>query len=245
MKYNLNITHLYPVTMSTYGDKGNILALKKRALWRGIDVNIMSSEIGESMPEADIYFFGGGQDQEQFKVAKDLEEFKTNLLRKEVEKGKPMLLICGGYQLMGKYYLTSDSIRINGAGILDVYTVAGSKRMIGNTVLSLNENIFKEQITIAGFENHSGRTYLGKDIPCLGRVIRGGGNNGEDGTEGAVYKNVLGCYEHGPLLPKNPYLADFIIKKALEVKYQKEISLKKIDDDLEEKAREYILKRIK
>ena len=250
IRYKLTIMHLYPKTMSTYGDRGNILTLKKRSQWRGIDVDILKADIGDVLPEADLYFWGGGQDQQQKLVSIDLQGEKAEFLKKEVEKYKPMLLICGGYQLMGKFYTAEDK-KIIGVGALDLYTEASSQRMIGNILIHLNPELGIEGkwqgeniSTIVGFENHSGKTYLGKAIKPLGKVIKGYGNNGEDKGEGAIYKNVVGCYEHGPLLPKNPHLADFLIRKALEVKYQKDILLSPLDDTLEWQAHIQIAKKL-
>lgn len=250
MNYQLSIAHLYPKTMGTYGDRGNIVTIEERCRWRNIRVNIVAADIGEEIPLSDLYFWGGGQDQEQNLVSTDVQGKKADFLKKEAENYKPMLVICGGYQLMGKFYVTKDH-RIRGIGILDLYTEAGQKRMIGNSLVSLNPQLGLtgnwhggKVTTVVGFENHSGKTYLGQELEPLGRVIKGYGNNGEDPWEGAVYKNVIGCYEHGPLLPKNPHLADFLIQKALEVKYQTSISLAPLDDSLEWKAHMTMVKKL-
>ncbi len=233
----LTIVHLYPESMNTYGDNGNVEVLRKRAFWRGIEVNVKFSDVGDIIPEGDIYFWGGGQDISQNVVSSELAR-KSEFLGGEVERNKVFLLICGGYQLMGEYYITRTGERISGVGVLSMYTVAGDKRMIGNTLI---ESGMLYPNTIVGFENHSGKTYI-KGNP-LGIVRRGFGNNGEDGTEGMVFKNVVGCYQHGPLLPKNPHLADWLIGKALSVKYQKDIELPSLNDELEWKAHSFMLKR--
>jgi lipid II isoglutaminyl synthase (glutamine-hydrolysing) len=227
----LVIGYLYPDEMNIYGDTGNIIALQKRAEWRGIQVSVKKIGLGKKLEkgEADLYFFGGGQDESQFKVAKDLVLNKKQLI-KEIERGVPLLSICGGYQLIGEYYKPQKGPKLTGLGIFRAHTLGGPKRMIGNIVIS---TMFGD---LVGFENHSGKTYLEKDATPLGMVKKGFGNNGEEKTEGCLYKSAIGCYMHGSLLPKNPKLADWLIKKALEVKYGKDIILELIDDFLEEKA---------
>jgi len=182
----LNICHLYPDLLNVYGDTGNILILKYRAEKRGIKVNVSNISIGDKFDgkNYDIVFFGGGQDYEQSIVSKDLNDLKKLALSSYIEGGKVFISICGGYQLLGKYYTTPDGEKLKGLGILDIYTEGGNTRFIGNTVI-YNED-FKE--TYVGFENHSGRTYIGSLKP-LGKVLAGYGNNGEDGYEGCVYKN--------------------------------------------------------
>ncbi len=239
----LIIGYLYGDLMNIYGDTGNIIALKKRAEWRGIDVEVKNISIKNKRSfstnklkkgDADIYFFGGGQDQAQEDVAKDLIS-KKEILKKEIERGVPLLSICGGYQLLGDYYQPAHGPKLPGVGLFPTYTVAGDKRMIGNIVI---ESMFD---SLVGFENHSGKTFLKKDALPLGMVTKGFGNNGGDQTEGCIYKNAIGCYMHGSLLPKNPKLADWLLKKALEIKYGKEIELKPLDDTLELKAHTYQL----
>lgn len=226
----LVIGYLYPDLMNIYGDTGNIIALKKRAEWRGIKVEIKNISLKEKVKrgECDIYFFGGGQDQQQSLVASDLESSgKGKIIKQEVERGIPLLAICGGYQLLGEYYKPHNSPKLRGVGLFPAYTVAGDKRMIGNIVI---ETMFGK---LVGFENHSGQTYLKKNAMPLGMVLSGFGNNGEDKTEGCVYKNAIGCYMHGSLLPKNPALADWLLQKALNMKF------KPLDDILELKAHNY------
>ena len=235
----LNICHLYPDLLNVYGDTGNILILKYRAQKRGIKVNVSNISIGDKFEgkNYDIVFFGGGQDYEQSIVSKDLNDLKKHDLSQYIEGGKVFISICGGYQLLGKYYTTPEGEKLKGLGILDIYTEGGDNRFIGNTVI-YNED-FKE--TYVGFENHSGRTYIGSLKP-LGKVLAGYGNNGEDGYEGCVYKNSYCSYFHGSLLSKNPELADRFIGTALEKKYGK-INLSPLDDSLEFKAKEFIVKR--
>lgn len=224
-KLSITVGYLYPDLMNIYGDTGNIIALKKRAEWRGIKVKIKNISIKDTLKkgECDIYFFGGGQDQQQELVAKDLLK-KGHIIKQEIERGVPLLAICGGYQLLGDYYKPHNGPRLKGVGLFPAYTVAGNKRMIGNIII---ESQFGK---LVGFENHSGQTYLKSGATALGKVIKGFGNNGEDELEGCVYKNAIGCYMHGSLLPKNPHLADWLLEKALNIK------LKPLDDILELKA---------
>ena len=230
----LTIYHLYPDLLDLYGDRGNVLALAARCRWRGIDVDIRRVSLGDPLDfsESDILVLGGGSDREQGILVEDLSTRRTEL-KDGIEDGLVILTICGGYQLLGQYYQTGEGKKIPGLGILDLYTVAGDKRLIGNVVAKIDRN-FKDDIcltysqvaeqtfqgldTLVGFENHSGKTYLGPDLKPLAQVIRGYGNNGEDGMEGARYKNVIGTYLHGPFLPKNPHITDLLIRLALQRK---------------------------
>jgi len=236
---DLNICHLYPDLLNVYGDMGNILVIKHRAEQRGIKVNLINVSIGDSFNGSnyDIVFFGGGQDYEQSIVSKDLIETKKEGIQDYIEQGKVFLSICGGYQLLGKYYTIPDGEKLEGLGILDIYSVAGDKRFIGNTIIYNEE--FNE--TYVGFENHSGRTYTGNLKP-LGIVKVGYGNNGEDKKEGCIYKNTYCTYFHGSLLSKNPELADRLITTALKFKYD-EVALTKLDDTLELQAKDVIIKK--
>lgn len=236
----LSICHLYPDLLNVYGDMGNILILKHRAEQRGINVNVIDVSIGDTFQkdDYDIVFFGGGQDYEQSIVSEDLIKNKKDALKDYIEDGKVFLSICGGYQLLGKYYTTPAGEKLNGLDILDIYTEAGNTRFIGNTVIY--NPIFKE--TYVGFENHSGRTYIGKDLKPLGEVKVGYGNNGEDGYEGCIYKNTFCTYFHGSLLSKNPELADRLLHTALENKY-KTFNFPELDNSLEIKAKDFIVKR--
>lgn len=236
----ITIGYLYADLMNIYGDTGNIIALQKRCEWRGIDVEVRPISIGDSLKEKqiDLYFFGGGQDQSQVDVSKDLKKSgKGKVIKADIERGVPILSICGGYQLLGEYYAPFDSPKLEGIGVFEAYTEASNDRMIGNIVIS---TMFGD---LVGFENHSGKTTLKKGAMPLGKVEAGFGNNGSDSTEGCVYKNAIGCYMHGSLLPKNPVLADWLIKKALEVKYGKKIELKNLADTLEIKAHNNMIKK--
>lgn len=238
-KYELNILELYPKDMNIYGDSGNVLVLKKRAEKRNISVNILSYNIGDSFPKnVDIVVAGGGQDSGQEKVNKDLLKIKDKL-KKLAENYTPMLLICGSYQLFGNYFRTNEGKVLKGIGILNAYTEATNERMVGNII---TESVpFGE---IIGYENHSGKTTLEGDTLPLGLVKLGAGNNGEDNTEGARYKNVIGTYLHGSLLPKNPRIADFLISEAMAKKYPDDFTkLKVLDDSLADKAREVAVTR--
>ncbi|OGY26717.1 MAG: glutamine amidotransferase, partial [Candidatus Woykebacteria bacterium RBG_16_43_9] len=206
----LAIGWLYARQMSTYGDRGNILTLWKRAAWRGIQITLREIDQKEKIDPTrfDLYFFGGGQDQAQKSVSDDLQNYKKEDLRKAARLGSVFLGICGGYQLLGNYYRPFNEPELKGVGLLDVVTVASSDRMIGNIVIELDKNLQDEnEKLLVGFENHSGKTYVGKKSAPLGGVVVGHGNNGEDRTEGAFAGNVFGCYLHGPLLPKNPHFA--------------------------------------
>ena len=227
----LKILHLYPKEMNLYGDHGNVLALVKRCEWRGIKTEVIAHEPGDPIPEdIDIIFGGGGQDSNQNKIEDDLRHIAMDL-KKLVENDVPTLVICGLYQLFGDYFETSEGQKIKGISIIDIATKGGPERLIGNIVLNTAE--FGE---VVGYENHSGLTTLGKKAKPFGTVIKGYGNNGDDFTEGARYKNCIGTYLHGPILPKNPKLTDFFIEKALERQSGSELSLKELDDEIEEKA---------
>lgn len=232
----LRIAHLYARLLNIYGDRGNILSLQRRALWRDIAVEIKEVGLQELIDPAwaDIYFVGGGQDKQQIMIAQDLQRHADDLT-KASDNGAVMLSVCGGYQLFGHYYQPHEGPKLPGISLLDAYTVAGDKRMIGNVTITLPDNS-----TLVGFENHSGKTFLGKNLKSLGKIIKGNGNNGEDGFEGAHYKNIYGTYLHGSLLPKNPQFADKLISEALERRYGK-ISLQPLNDRIEIDAHENAL----
>lgn len=243
----LKICYLYPDLMDTYGDMGNIITIQKRCEWRGIKTEISKLSIGQNLKSNvyDLFFFGGGQDNVQTVVAKDLK-LKAGILKEDIENGSVLLSICGGYQLLQKYFKTKAGEIIEGINLFDAYTEGSNDRMIQNLLVETQEKV-QEQIEniypadnlpspyLIGFENHSGKTYLGKSVKPLGAVIVGSGNNGQDATEGAVYKNAFGCYLHGSLLPKNPHFADFLIAKALENKGQ-DATLQPLDDSIEWQA---------
>jgi hypothetical protein len=235
----IKIMHLYPDLLNLYGDRGNIECLKRRLLWRGIDAEVVSYTCDDtdfSLSDTDIVFLGGGSDREQKIVCSRLLEHKSELCE-FAENGGTLIAVCGGYQLLGKYYKLEDET-IEGLGLLDIYTEQGKGRLISNIVLESDFLSHK----IVGFENHGGRTYIGSHKP-LGKVLYGNGNADNAGAEGVVYKNVVATYLHGPLLPKNPELCDYILTNALKHKYSDFKGLEKLDDSLENTANEYIVKR--
>ena len=215
----LNICYLYPDVLNLYGDGGNIICLKRRLEWRGIESKVTRAGIGDpiSLADYDLMFIGGGQDFEQEVLLEDLHRGKAEEIKAAIEDGKTFLTICGGYQMLGNYYQTHEGVRCDFIGALDLYTVGSKTRMIGNYKYQCTEDCGNS--IVVGFENHSGKTYLGSSVKPLGKMISGYGNNGEDGTEGARYKNVFGTYSHGPVLPKNPEFCDFILQTALDRKY--------------------------
>ena len=230
----LTIGHLYPDLMNLYGDRGNVICLVRRCQWRGIDVAIK-----EVSP--DILFMGGGQDRQQKLVAEDFKKGRGEEIKEFVENGGVGLFICGGYQLMGKFYRPAEGPDLEGLGVFDVETYHFGKekpRCIGNVAVSWQGK------TLVGFENHGGRTYLSKNVKPLGKVLYGHGNNSEDGTEGAVYKNAFGTYLHGALLPKNPRFADHLIELALKNKYGPDVKLDSLDDTLEWQAHRAVLRKL-
>lgn len=234
---DLRIAYLYPDQLNIYGDRGNILTLYQRCQWRGIAAQILTPGLGDRLDpeEADLYFMGGGQDSQQIQVCEDLHKVKADSLKTAAADGAVFLTICGGYQLLGHYYKPHNGDELKGLSLIDAYTVAGSTRFIGNVAIE-RPNGQK----VVGFENHSGRTYLGKGVTPLGKVLHGHGNNGEDGFEGVAQDNFYGTYLHGSLLPKNPQLADEIIAKALQRRYG-QVSLSPLNDQLERQAQERAL----
>lgn len=241
--YNLKICHLYPDILNLYGDRGNIICMQKRMQWRGIQTEIAEISVGDPLnyDDYDIFFIGGGQDFEQGVLLDDLAKGKSAAIAHAVDEEKVFLAICGGYQMLGNYYKTWDGKQCDFIGALDLYTVGAKERMIGNYMYQCDET--DGGIVVVGFENHSGKTYLGDKVRPMGKVLSGHGNNGEDGTEGARYKNVFATYSHGSLLPKNPKLADYILKTALKRKYP-DISLEELDDTFENNAHDYMEKRL-
>ncbi len=276
-KYKLNIGWLYPDLMNIYGDRGNIIVLQKRCEWRGIKTEIISIDQNtnnEQLLNCDLLMMGGAQDTQQEIVGKDLEK-KKQTLKKMIEDYVPGLYICGGFQYLGKYYKEASGNIINQLGILDMYTEnPGDRRLIGNIAIEVDFVIANEvkqskwvekrkgphglrpqdddDCILVGFENHGGRTILGSNIKPLGKVIYGYGSNDVSLEEGAIYKNTIGTYFHGPILPKNPELADWLIARALEKKYgstsssesKEKIELKILNDSIAKKAREVILKKL-
>lgn len=226
----LTVAWLYGARMNIYGDRGNVLALANRAKWRGIEARVIEIDLGEPIPaDVDIFFFGGGQDQSQQAVAHDLQGAKGESIRSAVEDGAALLSICGGYQLLGHEYRPHGADPLPGIGLFDVTSKASRERFIGNVVVDSKWG------PLVGFENHSGLTFLGDGVVPLGTVRVGRGNNGQDGTEGAVYRNAIGCYLHGSLLPRNPVLADWLIEAGLVHRYG-EAELTPLDDRIERSA---------
>lgn len=232
----INVVHLYARDMNIYGDRGNTLVLMQRLRWHGYNPRLIEYNPGDEFPiDADIIVGGGGQDSGQSKIQDDLLVIGPHL-RKLADEGTPMLMICGLYQLFGKFFKTSSGETIKGIELFDIETYGKSERMIGNIV-----TYSKEFGNIIGYENHSGQTFLGSKVRPLGRVILGAGNNVEDDGEGARYKNVIGSYLHGSLLPKNPKLSDFLIEQAALKKYG-EFNGNKFDDKIAELARKVAMK---
>lgn len=244
-KKTFTVGWLYPDLMNIYGDRGNILTLLKRAEWRDYDARLIELGRGTTkhMEEVDVFFFGGGQDREQALVYEDLLEHKEPPLQRAVQAGAAVLAVCGGYQLLGHYYQTAEGERFPGIGLIDVKTEAGKKRFIGDVVVDTVPNGLEglTPTTLVGFENHSGRTFLGPNARPLGKVRLGFGNNGSDGFEGCLQGGVLGTYLHGSLLPKNPHLADHLIRTALRRRGVADLS--PLDDSVELAAHERILER--
>lgn len=230
----ISLAYLYPELLNIYGDYGNVLTIKNRCEWRNIEIEITRINTGSEIdPEKyDIYFIGGGQDKQQIEVSREMQR-QRNALHDAMNSNAVFLGICGGYQLFGKYYQPHKGARLLGVGLLDSYTVAGDNRFIGNVTAKTEFTVPK---TLVGFENHSGLTYLQGETKPLALVETGAGNNNEDKTEGARFKNVFGTYLHGSFLPKNPHFVDYLIKLALEKKYKDTIELQKLNDELELKA---------
>ena len=240
----LNICHLYPDILNLYGDRGNIITMKRRLEDRGIKVNIDECSIGQPLnaDKYDIFFIGGGQDFEQEVLLRDLSSGKAQDIRTAVEEEKTFLAICGGYQMLGEYYKTWDGVQLDFIGAIGVHTIGAKERMIGNYMFRTTPE--SADTVVVGFENHSGKTYLSEQVAPLGMMLSGNGNNGEDKTEGARYKNVFGTYSHGSLLPKNPVLCDFILQTALNHRYDGAEPLAPLDDTLELNAHRYMQERL-
>jgi CobQ-like glutamine amidotransferase family enzyme len=238
----LKIAHLYPDLLDLYSDRGNVIILEKRAQWRGLNVTVDQITVGHepSLKDYDILVMGGGMDREQGIVAADLQKRRENL-QEAVDSGTVILAICGGYQLLGHYFTTNSGQRIPGLGLLDIHTVGGSKRLVGNVVAEMEIDGVK--MNIIGYENHSGKTYLGPNVTPMAKVVKGYGNNGEDQYEGVRQGTVFGTYLHGPLLAKNPQLADHLIALALR-RRDLTVSLPQLNDDLEMRTNRKLYKRL-
>lgn len=237
MSKTIRLLQLYPRDMNIYGDWGNVLTLKRRLEWHGYEVTLLEYNQGDEFPDdIDLIVGGGGQDAGQDKIQNDLVAIGPKL-KALADDGMPMLVICGLYQLFGNFFKTKDGHVINGIGVFEAETHGGNERLIGNIVTESPD--FGQ---IVGYENHSGQTFLSGSTVPFGKVIRGAGNNGHDESEGARYKNVIGSYLHGSLLPKNPAVADWLIEQAVTRKYG-EFTPTVIDDRLATEARKIALKR--
>ncbi|HHY40038.1 MAG TPA: glutamine amidotransferase [Syntrophaceticus sp.] len=247
----IRVCHLYPDVLNLYGDRGNLLVFHRRAQWRGIELDVDQFLLGDrgDFSSYDFIFMGGGADSRRTLLLKNLEIIAPYIVD-AVEKGTVLLAIGLGFQLLGRYIKTEDGDVMVGAGVFDAYTEMDSSRSVGDILLEATADLQEELkkagnmdiTTLIGFENHSGRTYLGEQGKALGRVIKGKGNNGKDRTEGAYYKNAFGTFLHGPVLAKNPHFADLLLVKALSP--QEEISLEPLDDSLEILAHNTMKKRL-
>ena len=257
-EFEITIGWLYPTLMSTYGDRGNVICIQRRCQWRGFKVNILPLDQNATtadIQKVDLLVGGGAQDRQQEIVMRDLRGVKAEALREKLDSGTPGVFTCGAPQLLGHYYEPAVGQRIEGLGLFDLVSIhpgLNARRCIGNLVIEITAQPLAQELEaiigvkpyVIGFENHGGRTKLG-GVEALGRVVQGLGNNGEDGTEGAFYQNAIATYSHGPVLPKNPFLADWLIQTALKQKYQEPISLKLLDDTLANQAREAMFKRLR
>jgi CobQ-like glutamine amidotransferase family enzyme len=233
----VTVGHLYPDYLNIYADRGNIAVLASRAAWRGIELDVLPIGLGDAtrVGEVDLYYVGGGQDREQALTAPDLAR-RGPELAEAVASGTVVLAVCGGYQLLGRFYRDRSGEELPGAGVLPLYTVAGERRMIGDVLLECELEPGRRR-TLAGFENHAGRTYLDEGGEPLGRVVAGFGNDGQSGFEGCRVGRAVGTYLHGPLLPRNPWLADWLIAQALAHRTGAEpVELEPLPDELEAEA---------
>jgi CobQ-like glutamine amidotransferase family enzyme len=230
------VGHLYPDYLNIYADRGNIAVLSRRAAWRGHELEVRSISVGETLRpgEQDLLYVGGGQDREQALVAQDLVTKRDGVLE-SVAGGAALLAVCGGYQLLGRSYRDFHGGDLPGIGVFPLDTVAGDTRMIGDVLLDCELEPGVRQ-TLAGFENHAGRTRLDPSAQPLGRVVAGFGNDGESGWEGCRVGRAIGTYLHGPLLPRNPWLADWLLAQALAHRHEEVPALEPLTDDLEDEA---------
>lgn len=237
----LKIAHLYPTLMSVAADRGNLYSIQKRCKWRGIatEVDPIFVKSTPDFTQYDLILFHGGADREMELASRDIQ-LKASSLREAAESNTVFLSVCAGFQLLGHYYKPFHGPELQGVGLLDFYTEGGSTRFMTHMAMECDLGEMGKKILV-GYENHSGRTYLGPKAQPLGKVLAGWGNNGKDGYEGAIYKNVFGTYLHGPVLPKNPEFTDFLISRALERRYGK-VELAPLDDSIETAAHEAALK---
>lgn len=252
----VRLCHLYPREMNFYADRGNIAVLAKRLAWRGMRLEITEYGPGEPLPTGpptkgasnsssfDMFYLGGGQDNDQVNVAQDLIATKADALKGALADGAAGLFVCGGYQLAGYSYETAGGETLPGFAALDIETAAGETRLIGDILIEARPDP-DHALQVAGYENHAGRTRLGADANPLGKVIRGYGNNGQDNTEGAIQNRTIGTYLHGPLLPRNPRLADLLLAWALARRYPDCPALEPLDDNWENQAHSAASRRAK
>lgn len=243
----LRIAHLYADLMNIYGDRGNVIVLRRRAEWRGITVTVSAIGLGQTLDwqDYDLIVVGGGQDRQQTLIAADLRQTKGAALLAAVADGRVILAVCGGYQLLGRFYRGADGVDLPGLGLFDLHTIhpgPAVARCVGNVLVRCDWDASRR--SLVGFENHGGRTYLGPTCKPLGAVVVGSGNNGVDGGEGGRVGNAYGTYMHGSLLPKNPWFADHLILCALQRCYGMATTLAPLDDSVESAAHEAITSRL-
>lgn len=240
MSRKIRIAHLYPELLNLYGDSGNIITLQRRCAWRGIDCEVVEVHFGQkaSFADIDIAFIGGGSDREQRIVCEQLLGVGPEL-SSYTEDGGVLLAVCGGYQLLGHSYAMGEET-LPGLSLVDMYTDRGTPRLIGNVMVQTD--LF--EAPVVGYENHGGRTHLGQGVEPLGRVVHGFGNDGASGFEGCLSGNVVGTYIHGPLLPKNPDMADWLLRRALE-RRGGSVELEPLDDTVERAANAVMAARMK
>lgn len=239
MSYSLKIGHLFPDILNMFGDKGNIAALKNRMVWRGYDLCVeeIMTDDDFCLNDFDIVILGGGSEKDDITACGILSS-KKDKIKEYIENGGVWLSLCGGFPMLGNFFEIKNE-KIEGLGVLDIDS-SYDERFIGNVIIETE--IFGEKTTVCGFENHSHRTDI-KNYTPFGRVIKGNGNNGKDGKCGVIYKNLIGSFLHGPLLPKNPKLCDYILSKAILKKYGETPNLSPLDDTLEQEAHDYCVKR--
>ena len=230
------VGHFYPDYLNIYADRGNIAVLASRARWHGFDLDVRPIGIGERTPvgDVDLDYIGGGQDREQAMIAPDFAA-RGEALAEEVARGVAVLAVCGGYQLLGRFYRDRAGQELPGAAVLPLHTAAGDRRMIGDVLLDCELEPGPRQL-LAGFENHAGRTILDEDAQPLGRVVAGFGNDGQSGFEGCRLGRAIGTYLHGPLLPRNPWLADWLLAQAIGHRTGRAPTFHSLPDELEGEA---------
>ncbi len=240
--HSVRLCHLYPEMMNIYADRGNIAVFQQRLAWRGMGIEITEIGLGDTIEpgQHDLYYLGGGQDRDQNLVAEDLVRNK-DVLQAAADAGAAQLYVCGGIQLAGHSYKTADGTELAGLGILDLSTDAGDSRLIGDLVIDATVEGTTQQVV--GYENHVGRTTLGPGCSPFGRVTSGHGNDGASGFEGAIKNHVIGTYLHGPLLPKNPWIADILLSWALDHRYGDDIALRPLEDTVETRAHQAAVAR--